>query len=73
MYSKLLLISFLVVFITEYLMSFSKIDPNTSVFQFILYSSIIVVVFSSLLLSGFLLFTKGMRQFFLRFKIYLIK
>lgn len=73
MYSKLLLISLLVVFITEYLMSFSKIDPNTSVFQFILYSSIIVLVFSSLLLSGFLLFTKGMRQFFLRFKIYLIK
>lgn len=73
MYSKLLLISFLVVLITEYLMSFSKMDPNTSVFQFILYSSIIVVVFSSILLSVFLLFTKGMRQFFLRFKIYLIK
>jgi O-antigen/teichoic acid export membrane protein len=73
MYSKLLLISFLVVFITEFLMSLSKIDPNTSVFQFILYSSIIIVVFSSLLLGSFMIFTKGMRQFFLRFKIYFIK
>jgi O-antigen/teichoic acid export membrane protein len=45
MYSKLLLISFLVIFITEYFMSFTKMNPNTSVFQFILYSSIIVFVF----------------------------
>lgn len=73
MYSKLLLISLLVVFITEYLMSFIKMVPNISVFQFLLYSSIIVVVFSSILLSFFLLFTKGMRQFFLRFNIDIVK
>lgn len=73
MYTKLLLISFFVLFITEYLMSFIKIDPYISISQFLIYSLTIVVVFSSLLLSGFLILTNGMRQFFLRCKMYLIK
>jgi O-antigen/teichoic acid export membrane protein len=73
MYSKLLLISFFVVFIIEYLIGFIKIDPYSSIFQFIIYSLTIVVIFSSLLLFGFLIYAKGMRQFFLRFKIYLTK
>jgi O-antigen/teichoic acid export membrane protein len=70
MYTKLLLISFLVLFLTEYLISFIKIDPYSSVFQFLLYGFAIVFIFAALLLSCFLLFTNGMRQFYLRGKIY---
>ena len=73
MYAKLLLISFCALFITEYLISFIKINPYNSVFQFLIYSLIILVVSSIFLLSGFLIFAKGMRQFFLRSKMYLTK
>lgn len=73
MYTKLLFISFFALFITEYLMDFIKLNPSASVFQFLVYSLTIVVVFSTILLSGFLIFTNGMRQFFLRCKIYLTK
>jgi O-antigen/teichoic acid export membrane protein len=73
MYGKLMLISFFALLITEFLLSFIKIDPYTSVFQFLIYSLMILVVFSTFLLCGFLIFAKGMRQFYLRCKIYLTK
>lgn len=73
MYSKLLLISFFVLYVTEYLVRFIEVDPYSSIFQFLIYSLTNLAVFTILLLSGFLIFTNGMRQFYLRCKIYLIK
>jgi len=73
MYTKLLFITFLALLTTEYLLKFIRINPYESILQFLLYSLIITAFFSTFLLCGFLLFTKGMRQFYERCKIYLIK
>jgi O-antigen/teichoic acid export membrane protein len=73
MYAKLLLISFVALFVTEYLMNCITIDPYTSISQFLIYSLIILFVSSIFLLAGFLMFVNGMRQFYLRCKMYLAK
>jgi O-antigen/teichoic acid export membrane protein len=73
LYTKLLLIAFFALFITECLIQFIKIDPYYSISQFLIYSLMIVFVSCIFLLSGFLIFTNGMHQFYLRCKMYLTK
>jgi O-antigen/teichoic acid export membrane protein len=73
MYSKLLLISFLTVFIAEFLISQISIDPYSSVFNFLVYSLMVVFFFSFFLAIVFLIFMDGMRQFYSRCKSYLNK
>lgn len=73
MYIKLLLIVVLPFFLTEYLIDLFKIDPYFSLLNFLLYTVIIMLVFFTLLISGLLIFTSGIRQFYERCKAYLVK
>jgi hypothetical protein len=72
-YIILLLILCATLFLTENLMSLASINPYYSVTDFLMYGTLLIVVFSILLLSGLLIFTNGMRQFYIRCKTYLIK
>ncbi|MXO05997.1 lipopolysaccharide biosynthesis protein [Flavobacterium sp. HBTb2-11-1] len=73
MYSKLLTTTAFTFCLTEYLISKIKIDPYLSLYNFIIYSFIIIFIFFILLLIGFLSIDNGMRQLYLRCKLYLTK
>ena len=73
MYIKLLLIVVLSFLLTEYLVDLFKIDPYFSLLNFLLYTVFIMLVFFTLLISGLLVFTSGIRQFYERCKAYLVK
>ncbi|SCY84845.1 lipopolysaccharide biosynthesis protein [Flavobacterium anhuiense] len=73
MYFKLFLIVLFVFVSTEYLVNILAINPYGTIFDFILYSLITIFIFFILLLIGFAIFTRGMRNFYFRCKTYLIK
>jgi O-antigen/teichoic acid export membrane protein len=73
MYARLVIITVCVFILTEYLTGIIKIDPYFSISNFIIYSFIIVFTFFTFLLIGFLAFTNGMKQFYLRCKAYFAK
>ena len=70
-YTKLFLISLFSITINEFLIKNINLNIGTSFFQFVIYCTSILFIFSILLLVGFILFTKGTRLLLLRIKLHL--
>lgn len=73
MYLKLALIACSVFISCEYLIKFIKIDPYSSIINFIIYSFLTVFIFFTFLFSLFFVFMNGMKQIYFRGKMYLKK
>jgi hypothetical protein len=72
-YSKLIFSSSVSLFLTEYIMSFIKFHHIVHILDFFKYGTLIIGIFSILLLILLLLITQGMRQFIVRGRIYFNK
>ena len=71
MYIKQFLVSVFVVFICEYALKIISIDPTISLVNFLIYSFLVFMAVSLLLLLMYLCFVDGMKLLIVRFKIQL--
>jgi len=68
MYLKQIIIALSVIYVSELISSYITLDPYISIFNFLIYSFIILSIITILLLVSFLLFTKGMNLFLYRIR-----
>lgn len=72
MYLKHIIITLFVIFISEFIVSKITIDPYNTIFNFLIYSFLILSIITSLLFVFFILFTNGMNLFISRIKNFIL-
>lgn len=72
MYLKQIIIALIVIFISEFISSKISLNPYDTIFNFLIYSLLILTIITILLFVFFLLFTNGMNLFISRIKNFII-